>query len=78
MFLFHLETGQRIPSGHISTVTTSDPVARPLPSMELLELRWHLARVAPNRGAMEYGDKVLNAGDMSTMAWIPTTMEILM
>ncbi|GLI75849.1 hypothetical protein PoHVEF18_004115 [Penicillium ochrochloron] len=60
MFLFHRETGQEIPSGYIFTVTTSDPVARPLPSMELLELRWHLARIVATQGALKDEDMDLN------------------
>ncbi len=38
-------SGERVISGPIFTLTTSDPVRLPLPSFELLEMAWHLARV---------------------------------
>ncbi|KAF9249976.1 hypothetical protein DTO027I6_9110 [Penicillium roqueforti] len=55
-FIFHIETGVRIPSGYVFTVKTDNKYERPLPSMELLELRWHLARIACMRGRDEDGD----------------------
>ncbi|KAJ5113178.1 hypothetical protein N7456_001712 [Penicillium angulare] len=42
-----------IRSGHIFIVTTDDPVRKPLPSFELLELQWHLTRIAVMQGAGE-------------------------
>ncbi|KAI2707245.1 hypothetical protein CBS147332_6899 [Penicillium roqueforti] len=55
-FIFHMETGVRIPSGYVFTVKTDNKYERPLPSMELLELRWHLSRIACMRGRDEDGD----------------------
>ncbi|CAG7976058.1 unnamed protein product [Penicillium olsonii] len=43
----------RVSSGHILTVRTDDPDARPLPSFGLLELRWHLSRIVAFQGAGE-------------------------
>ncbi|KAJ5531618.1 hypothetical protein N7527_005011 [Penicillium freii] len=43
--VFHTETGARISSGE-----------RPLPSMELLEIRWHLSRIACMQGKAEDED----------------------
>ncbi|KAJ5921144.1 hypothetical protein N7466_009470 [Penicillium verhagenii] len=42
-----------VKSGHIFNVTTDDPQARPPPSMELLELQWHISRIATIQGAFE-------------------------
>lgn len=44
--IIHAETGKKICSGHVFTVRTDDKEHRPLPSFELLELRWHLSRIA--------------------------------
>jgi hypothetical protein len=51
--VFHMETGVRISSGYVFTVKTDNKDERPLPSMELLELRWHLSRIAHMQGAAE-------------------------
>ncbi|CAG8428218.1 unnamed protein product [Penicillium salamii] len=40
-----------ISSGHIFTVKTTDSKERPLPSFELLELRWHLSRIGAMQGS---------------------------
>ncbi|KAJ5362141.1 hypothetical protein N7541_002985 [Penicillium brevicompactum] len=48
--IFHAETGKNIYSGHIFTVRTDDKKHRPLPSFELLEMRWHLSRIAAMSG----------------------------
>ncbi|KAJ5719607.1 hypothetical protein N7493_007185 [Penicillium malachiteum] len=47
---FNVETRELISSGDIFTITTTDPVNLPLPSMELLEMLWHLKRIAAMRG----------------------------
>ncbi|CAI7642428.1 unnamed protein product [Penicillium viridicatum] len=45
-----------VSSGHIFTVKTDDKYERPLPSFDLLELRWHLSRVAAFQGAGDNED----------------------
>ncbi|KAJ6185839.1 hypothetical protein N7519_007140 [Penicillium mononematosum] len=52
--VFHTETGVRITSGYVFTVKTDNKDEWPLPSMELLELRWHLSRIAHMQGADGY------------------------
>ncbi|OQE21588.1 hypothetical protein PENFLA_c014G01500 [Penicillium flavigenum] len=54
--IFNTETGARISSGYVFTVKTDNKDERPLPSMELLELRWHLSRIAHMQGAAEDED----------------------
>ncbi|CEJ53670.1 hypothetical protein PMG11_00020 [Penicillium brasilianum] len=56
MMLFHMGSRQVIPSGFIFEITTPDPVKMPLPSFSLLELRWHLSRIAAMQGAAEEED----------------------
>lgn len=48
--IVHAETGEKIRSGDIFTVRTDDKEHRPLPSFELLEMRWHLSRIAAMKG----------------------------
>ncbi|KAJ5352166.1 hypothetical protein N7452_001140 [Penicillium brevicompactum] len=48
--IFHAVTVKKICSGHIFTVKTDDIDHRPLPSFELLEMRWHLSRIAAMSG----------------------------
>lgn len=72
VFLFRQETRQKIPLGFSFTVTASDPVAQPLPSMELLELRWHLARIVAMQGAMKAEDSYRILTTMRTVTWILT------
>ncbi|KAL2376476.1 hypothetical protein RJZ90_007473 [Blastomyces dermatitidis] len=45
-------------SGQVITLTTDDVAKRPLPSWPLLELQWHLQRVAGMSGAAEARDEV--------------------
>ncbi|KAK6810893.1 hypothetical protein RU639_013342 [Aspergillus parasiticus] len=42
-----------ITSGDVFTITTSNPTTMPLPSWALLEMQWHLQRVAGMSGAAE-------------------------
>ncbi|OOQ84786.1 hypothetical protein PEBR_28856 [Penicillium brasilianum] len=56
MRLYHQVSDEVIPSGYIFDITTPDPVAKPLPSTELLELKWHLSRIASMQGAAEDED----------------------
>jgi hypothetical protein len=51
--LWHVETGQLIRSGFIFKITTTDPENQPLPSFELLSLRWNLSRVAAMQGDID-------------------------
>lgn len=45
-----------VSSGHIFTVKTDDKYERPLPSFDLLELRWHLSRIAAFQGTGDNED----------------------
>ena len=42
-----------IASGDVSSLTTDDPDKLPLPSWPLLEMQWHLRRIAGMSGAAE-------------------------
>lgn len=55
-YFFDIETREVISSGHIFTVRTNDKEKQPLPSMELLELRWHLSRIAAMQGGADEDD----------------------
>lgn len=46
----------RVTSGDIFTLKTTDKKERPLPSFELLKLRWHLSRIAAMQGGGEDDD----------------------
>jgi hypothetical protein len=52
-FLFDFRTNRRISSGHIITMETDDPIAKPLPSFKLLEMQWILQRFMSMSGAAE-------------------------
>jgi hypothetical protein len=47
---------EQIASGHRVSMTTDDPVERPLPSLELLEMQWVLQRLSAISGAAEPKD----------------------
>ena len=51
VLLFNNTTKTVISSGHIIEFHTDDPVAKPLPSFELLRMQWILHRVAALAGA---------------------------
>jgi hypothetical protein len=51
-----LPKGERIISGQMFTLTTSDPKEMPLPSFELLEMQWYLQRVAAMNGVADFPD----------------------
>ncbi|KAJ5923012.1 hypothetical protein N7516_010715 [Penicillium verrucosum] len=55
-YFFDMETREVISSGHVFTVRTNDKEKQPLPSMELLELRWHLSRIAAMQGGADEDD----------------------
>jgi HNH endonuclease len=65
--LFHFPTDQRIRSGDMISLTTDDPVTRPLPHYGLLEMQWILQRVVAMSGAAEIYDD-FNNDDDDTMA----------
>ena len=44
---------ERIESGQVFTLTTTDPEKRPLPSTNLLEMRWFLMRLVRMSGGIE-------------------------
>jgi hypothetical protein len=61
LFLYDVQTHEPIKSGHIITLTTDDPIERPLPSKLLIDLQWHLHRIAALTAAaiddeLELGD----------------------
>jgi hypothetical protein len=57
LFYYHnVSTRDRITSGHKVFMTTDDPVERPLPSLELLEMQWVLQRLSAVSGAAEPQD----------------------
>ena len=56
-FYYHdVSTQERITSGYKVSMTTDDPVERPLPSLELLEMEWVLQRLSAISGAAEPQD----------------------
>ncbi|OJJ31235.1 hypothetical protein ASPWEDRAFT_187153 [Aspergillus wentii DTO 134E9] len=52
--LFNCATGQKITSGTVITLRTSDPMTHPLPSYALLQMQWYLNRIAGLSGAAEF------------------------
>ena len=61
--LFHFPTEQAIHSGRKISLTTDDPVKRPLPSFGLLEMQWILHRLVAMSGAAEIDDDFDNDDD---------------
>jgi HNH endonuclease len=61
--LLHFPTERKICSGQKITLTTDDPVARPLPHPVLLEMQWILHRVATMSAAAEIYDGFDNDDD---------------
>jgi hypothetical protein len=61
--LFHFPTEQKFHSGQKISLTTDDPVTRPLPSFELLEMQWVLHRLVAMSGAAEIYDDFDNDDD---------------
>lgn len=55
--LWNNRTEQKIVTGHRVIFRTDDPIEHPLPSWELLEMQWHLQRVAAMAGAGEQDDE---------------------
>src|SRR3984885_8638742 len=65
--LFHFPTDQRIRSGDMISLTTDDPVTRPLRHYGLLEMQWIMQRVTAMSGAAEIYDD-FNDDDDDAMA----------
>ncbi|KAF2804494.1 uncharacterized protein BDZ99DRAFT_341644, partial [Mytilinidion resinicola] len=61
--LFDNQTNQLISSGSEISLTTDDPVLRPLPDMALLEMQWFLHRIAAMSGAVEQPQDNFDDGD---------------
>jgi hypothetical protein len=51
--IFYTQTLKPILSGYIFKITTDDPTARALPSMELIQLKWNLSCIAAMQGGGE-------------------------
>ena len=66
--LYHFPTDQMIGSGRTISLTTDDPVTRPLPHPALLEMQWILHRVAAMKAAAEVYDDSENGEDDDGMA----------
>jgi hypothetical protein len=47
------KNGKKIQSGHFFELQTDDPIQKPLPSFELLELQWFLHRIRGMAGAAD-------------------------
>ncbi|PWY64005.1 hypothetical protein BO83DRAFT_382289 [Aspergillus eucalypticola CBS 122712] len=62
--LWNCETDAPIYSGETIILTTTDPVAMPLPSFELLHMQWMLTRVAALCGAADVTDEDLEDEDL--------------
>jgi hypothetical protein len=63
IMLFHFPTKQPICSGDTISLTTDDPVTRPLPHWALLEMQWILHRLTAMRGGAEIYDDFDNDDD---------------
>jgi hypothetical protein len=61
--LFDITTDQRFHSGKKISLTTDDPVTRPLPHLALLEMQWILHRITAMSGAAEIYDDFDNDDD---------------
>ncbi|CAG8929993.1 unnamed protein product [Penicillium salamii] len=55
--IMHVCTECPIRSGEIIELTTDDPVQYPLPTMELLLMRWHMSRIVALQGAANDEDE---------------------
>lgn len=65
--IYYYPTDQVMPSGTKFKITTPDPVKLPLPSMKLLELKWHLSRIAAMQGAADVDDSDYESDDDSVV-----------
>ncbi|KAL4881020.1 hypothetical protein BJY04DRAFT_64100 [Aspergillus karnatakaensis] len=76
-FIFR-DSGHKIVSGSIIKLTTSDPVRIPLPSYDLLELAWHLARIISMSASGLYSDiDIRFDGDDDAMQPVPVPKRIM-
>jgi hypothetical protein len=65
VMLHNLETNRIIRSGDKISLETDDPVERPLPDFNLLEMQWFLHCVAAMSGAAKPQDDFRDDGDNS-------------
>ena len=64
------DRGILIFSGDSFTLTTDDPVLRPLPNWKLLKMQWHLARVVGMSAAGDWEDSTFDTEtDVSPVEW---------
>lgn len=61
MHIYNHTKRSLVSSGDIFTVTTDDPIGKPLPSFALLHLQWHLRRIAAMQGATEDDDSDMDS-----------------
>ncbi|KAJ6072876.1 hypothetical protein N7467_010961 [Penicillium canescens] len=59
--LWELGTKQLVCSGFIFSITTTSAEKRPLPSWELMSLKWNLSRIAAMQGAAEEEDSDIDS-----------------
>jgi hypothetical protein len=73
IMLFHFPTKRQICSGEKISLTTDDPITRPLPHLALLEMQWILHRMAAMSGAAEIYDDFDNDDDAMALRneWDP-------
>ena len=57
--LFNCATEQKLCSGDLFYFETSDPEELPLPRFALLQMQWHLQRIAALSGAAEVSDEAV-------------------
>lgn len=80
--VYSSETGKPITTGTIIRSETDDPIARALPDLDLLEMRWVLQRVLALIGGPNYPSEDdssntpswMFASAPSEIIWIPTTV----
>jgi hypothetical protein len=55
------ESGTLIETGRVIRMTTNDPVIRPLPDPELIDMQWYLQRIFAMSGAADWWDEELES-----------------
>lgn len=67
------ESGSRVMSGTILRISTDDPVKRPLPNWDLLDMQWVLQRATALSGGLEDYETFMGEKDISnpeTYSWL--------
>ena len=67
------KTGQPVTSGTVLHLKTEDPVGRPLPDWDLLDMQWVLQQVTALSGGVEdYEDFFIDNGEpgSDTFSWM--------